>query len=105
MIRARRQDASTVRTKVKRWPVRLEKGRPWPSRTKVKGGDEFARGRIPEPGVVVDARRENPSAVRTKRDIQDIKRLGIAQGGNKLARGCIPEPDGCIHHRADATWE
>ncbi len=33
----------------------------------VKGGDELARGRIPELGGVVCAGRQDPSAVRAKR--------------------------------------
>ena len=61
----------------------------------VKGGDEFARGRIPEPGGVICARRQDPSAVRTKRPVHDTYILGIGQGGDKLARGRIPELDGC----------
>ena len=32
-----------------------------------KGGDELARGRIPELGGFVRARRQDPSTVRTKR--------------------------------------
>ena len=32
----------------------------------VKGGEELARGRIPELGGFVRACRQNPSAVRTK---------------------------------------
>ena len=65
----------------------------------VKGGDEFARGCIPEPGGIIYARRQDPSAVRTKRPVQDIYNLGIGQGGDKLARGRIPELGGCIPAR------
>ena len=32
-----------------------------------KGGDKLARGSIPELGAVIFVRRQNPSAVRTKR--------------------------------------
>ena len=35
----------------------------------VKGGDELARGRIPELGGFVLACRQNPSAVRTERRV------------------------------------
>ena len=38
----------------------------------VKGGDELARGRIPELGGVVRARRQDPSTVRTKRRVLDL---------------------------------
>ena len=37
----------------------------------VKGGDQLARGRIPELGGVVRARRQDPSTVRTKRRMVD----------------------------------
>src|SRR5467141_3003901 len=63
----------------------------------VKGGDEFARGRIPEPGGVIYVRRQDPSAVRTKRPVDDTCNLGIGQGGDKLARSRIPELGGCVH--------
>ena len=35
----------------------------------VKGGDELARGRIPELGGFVPARRQDPSTVRAKRRV------------------------------------
>ena len=38
----------------------------------VKGGDELARGRIPELGGFVRACRQNPSTVRTKRRVPDL---------------------------------
>ena len=37
----------------------------------VKGGDQLARGRIPELGGFVRACRQDPSAVRTKRRVVD----------------------------------
>ena len=37
----------------------------------LKGGDELARGRIPELGGVVRACRQDPSTVRTKQGVQD----------------------------------
>ena len=54
-----------------------------------KGGDEFARGRVPELGTVICARRQDPSAVRAKRRI--IKKKGMVKGSDELARGHIPE--------------
>ena len=55
----------------------------------VKGGDELARGRIPELGGLVRARRQDPSTVRTKRRVLDATLMG--KGGDQLARGRIPE--------------
>ena len=55
----------------------------------VKGGDELARGRIPELGGLVRARRQDPSAVRTKRRVVDATLM--VKGGDELARGRIPE--------------
>ena len=57
----------------------------------VKGGDEFARSRIPEPGGVINVRRQDPSAVWTKHPVHDTYILGIGQGGEKLAGSRIPE--------------
>ena len=37
-----------------------------------KGKDELARGRVPELGGFIRARRENPSAVRTERSVVDL---------------------------------
>ena len=37
----------------------------------LKGGDELARGRIPELGGLVRACRQDPSTVRTKRRVLD----------------------------------
>src|SRR5258705_12576746 len=67
----------------------------------VKGGDAFARGRIPEPGGVIYVRRQDPSAVRTKRPVDDTCNLGIGQGGDQLARSRIPELGGCIPARRE----
>ena len=54
-----------------------------------KGGDELARGRIPELGGLVRACRQDPSTVRTKRRVLDDTLMG--KGGDELARGRIPE--------------
>ena len=58
----------------------------------VKGGDELARGRIPELGSFVRACRQDPSAVRTKRRVVNLILMG--KGGDELARGRIPELGG-----------
>ena len=63
----------------------------------VKGGDQLARGRIPEFGGVVCARRQDPSAVRTKRPVVDTSLMG--KGGDQLARGRIPELGGFVRAR------
>jgi hypothetical protein len=64
VIRARRHDPSTVRTKMKSpRPARLQERLAWRERTQVKGGDQFVRGRIPEPGGVIFIHRQDPSAV------------------------------------------
>ena len=54
-----------------------------------KGGDKLARSRIPEFGGIVCARREDPSAVRTKRCAVDTSLM--LKGGYELARGRIPK--------------
>ena len=59
-----------------------------------KGGDELARGRIPELGGFVPACRQDPSAVRTKRRAVDA--ILMVKGGDKLARGRIPELGGFV---------
>ena len=59
-----------------------------------KGGDELARSRIPELGGFVCARRQDPSAVRTKRRVVDTILMG--KGGDELARGRIPELGGLV---------
>ena len=58
------------------------------------GGDELARGRIPELGGFVPACRQDPSAVGTKRRVVDSILMG--KGGDELARGRIPELGGVI---------
>ena len=58
----------------------------------VKGGDELARGRIPELGGFVRARRQDPSTVRTERRVADL--ILMSKGGDELARGRIPELGG-----------
>ena len=103
LVRAGRQDPSTVRTKRRMIEtILMRKGgdrlardqhpRAWrfcpslPSGSDapfglnaaifgtipmVKGGDELAGGRIPKLGGFVRARRQDPSAVRTKRRMPD----------------------------------
>ena len=51
----------------------------------VKGGDELARGCIPELGGVVRARRQDPSTVRTKGCTPEI--ILMLKGGDELGRG------------------
>ena len=60
----------------------------------VKGGDELARGRVPELGGVVRARRQNPSAVWAKRRVPDDALMG--KGGDQFARSRIPELGGVV---------
>ena len=78
-----RQDPSTVRTKRRVVDLTLMS----------KGGDQLARGRIPELGGLVRACRQDPSAVRTKRRVDDP--ILMSKGGDQLARGRIPELGGC----------
>ena len=59
-----------------------------------KGGDELARGRIPELGGFVRARRQDPSTIRTKRRVVDT--ILMVKGGDELARGRIPELGGFV---------
>ena len=47
----------------------------------VKGGDELARGRIPELGGLVRACRQDPSTVRTKRRV--VNRILMGKGGDQ----------------------
>ena len=63
----------------------------------VKGGDEPARGRIPELGAVIRACRQDPSAVRTKRRVLDSILMG--KGGDQPARGRIPKLGGFVPAR------
>ncbi len=62
-----------------------------------KRGDELARGRIPELGGFVRARRQDPSAIRTKRRAVDP--ILMSKGGDQLARGRIPELGGFVRAR------
>ena len=55
---------------------------------------QLARGRIPELGGVVRARRQDPSTVRTKRRVLETILMG--KGGDELARGRIPELGGFV---------
>src|SRR5271165_500144 len=59
-----------------------------------KGGEELARGRIPELGGLVRACRQDPSTVRTKRHI--LNSILMGKGGEELARGRIPELGGFV---------
>src|SRR5271165_823071 len=70
VIRACRQDPSTVRTE-RRMPDPI---------LMVKGGEELARGRIPELGGFVRACRQDPSTVRTKRHI--LNSILMGKGGD-----------------------
>ena len=62
-----------------------------------EGGDELARGRIPELGGFVRARRQDPSTVRTKRCMPET--ILMVKGGDELGRGCIPELGGFVPAR------
>ena len=84
MIRARRQDPRTVRTK-RHVLNGILMG---------KGGDQLARGRIPELGALIRASRQDPSAVRTKRRV--IDRILMVKGGYQFARSGIPELGGVV---------
>src|SRR5258708_6750931 len=79
IVRACCQNLSAVGTE------RRVKG---PTQT-VKGGDELARGRVPEVGAVVRACRQNPRTVGTKRAVPDP--ILMVKGGDELARGSVPE--------------
>ena len=63
----------------------------------VKGGDELARGRVPELGGFIRARRENPSAVWAECSVVDLILMG--KGSEQLARGRIPELGAVIRAR------
>src|SRR6516164_7328251 len=54
-----------------------------------KGSDQLARGRVPELGGFIRARRENPSAVWAECSVVDL--ILMIKGGDELARGRIPE--------------
>ena len=71
VIRACRQDPSTVRTK-RRGVNRTLMG---------KDDDELARGRIPELGSFVPACRQDPSTIRTKRRVVD--HILVGKGGDE----------------------
>ena len=62
-----------------------------------EGGDELARGRIPEFRGLVRARRQEASTVRTKCCMPDTILMG--KGGEELARGRIPELGGVVRAR------
>ena len=55
----------------------------------VKGGDQLARGGIPEFRSLIRTRRQDPSTIWTKRSVVDPILMG--EGGYQLARGCPPE--------------
>jgi hypothetical protein len=48
-----------------------------------KGGNELARGRIPELGGSIPARREDPSTIRAKSHVGSVKLIG--KGGEQLS--------------------
>ena len=60
----------------------------------VKGGDEFARGRVPEVSAVIRACRQDPSAVRT--ECRVLNGILMVKGGNRFARSRIPELGGLV---------
>ena len=60
----------------------------------VKGGDQLARGRIPEFSACVRACRQDPSTVRTKRRV--IETIWMVKGSDQFARGRIPELGGFV---------
>ena len=68
----------------------------------VKGGDEFAGGRIPELGGLVPACRQDPSTVRTKRRVVDLVLMG------ERRRSACPRPHPrawrfCLARRQDPS--
>ena len=93
IVRARRQDPSTVRTKRHILNGILMS----------KGGDQFARGRIPEFGGFVRACRQDPSAVRTKRRVVDRypdgqrRRSACPKRHPRAWRYCLRSPSGSEH--------
>ena len=90
VVPARRQDPSAVRTKL--CPVN--------DSLMLKGGDEFAGGRIPELGGFVPACRQDPSAVRTKLRIVDLalmserRRSACRRSHPRAWRFCLCLPSG-----------
>ena len=62
-----------------------------------EGGDQLARGGIPEFGGVVCACRQDPSTVGTKRPV--VHTSLMVKGGEELARGRIPELGGFVRAR------
>src|SRR5260370_677503 len=63
----------------------------------VKGGDELARGRIPELCGFIRARCQDPSTVWTERRV--VNRTLMGKGGDELPGGRIPEPGGLVPAR------
>ncbi len=63
----------------------------------VKGSDKLARCRIPELSGFVQTRRQNPSAVWTKRRVVHTRLMGKC--GDELAGGHIPELRGFVRAR------
>src|ERR1700747_3026550 len=84
MVRACCQDLSAVRAerRMKR-PTQM-----------VKGGDELARGRVPEVSAVIRACRQHPGAVRTKRRV--LNSILILKRGNGFVRSRIPKLGGLV---------
>ena len=60
----------------------------------LKGGDEFAGGRIPELGGIVPACRQDPTAVQTKRRIVDL--VLMTKRDDQLTGGRVPELGGFV---------
>ena len=59
-----------------------------------KGGDQLAGGRIPQFGGAVPARRQDPTAVRTK--LCPVNDSLMLKGGDEFAGGRIPELGGFV---------
>ena len=83
MIRACRENSSAVRTE-----LRVVDLIPM-----AKGGEEVARGRIPELGAMIRACRKNPSAVRTKSRVVDL--ILMVKRGLNVSRKVLPELSPC----------
>ena len=62
-----------------------------------EGADKLTRSRIPEFRGFVRARRQDSSAVRTKRCMPDA--ILVGKGEDELGRGCIPELGGFVPAR------
>src|SRR5580700_9621617 len=63
----------------------------------IKGSNALSRSRVPEPGSFVRTRRQDPSAIRTKRRGVDF--ILMAKGGDQFSRGRIPKPGSFVRTR------